>query len=162
MSIILSISALYIVQKLFKININEKINFIYIVFIFMAHFLGVIVDLYTKVYWFDKFVHFTSGTISSLCAIYLLARNKCNKHILLNILFILSFSMLIASVWEVFEYLSSYYFNVDPQKVIITGVTDTMGDIIVALLGSILVCICYWFEHKENYNLIIKAYEKLV
>ena len=70
--------------------------------------------------------------------------------------------MLIASIWEVFEYLSSYYFNVDPQKVILTGVTDTMGDMIVALFGSILVCSSYYFEHQENYNLIIRKYESLV
>lgn len=160
-SIILSISALYIAQKIFKIRINEGLNFIYIVFIFIAHFLGVVVDLYTKIYWFDKFTHFLSGILTSFAAIYILVKNK-EKNILFNTLFILSFSMLIASIWEVFEYLSSYYFNVDPQKVILTGVTDTMGDIIVALLGSILVSLSYYFEHKEDNSLIIKIFEEFI
>ena len=161
-SIIFTISALYIIQKIFKIKINDSINFIYILFIFNAHFLGVTINLYSKIYWFDKFTHFLSGIVASLTAIYFLVKNKENKNILFNILFIISFSMLIASSWEIFEYLSSYYFDVDPQKVKLTGVTDTMLDIIVAFLGSILVSISYYFEHKENHNLLIKKYEKLL
>lgn len=162
MSVILTMSALYIVNKIFKLKINETIVFIYVLFIFMAHFLGVVVDFYNKIYWYDKFTHFLSGVLTAFFAIYLLARNRDYKKLSFNILFIISFSMLVASCWEVFEYLSSYYFNVDPQKVVLTGVSDTMGDIIVALLGAILVSICYYFEHKENYNLLIKKFEKLV
>lgn len=161
-SVIFTINALYIIQKIFKIKINEVINLIYIIFIFMAHFLGVIVDLYSKIYWYDKLTHFLSGILTSFAAIYILVKNKQNKNLIFNILFIISFSMLVASFWEIFEYLSSYYFNVDPQKVMITGVTDTMCDIIVAFLGSILVSICYYFEHKEKYNLLIKKFEKLI
>ena len=161
-SVILSISGLYIIQKLFKTKISDSINFIYIVFIFLAHFLGVIVDLYSKIYWYDKLVHFLSGIVTAFAGIYFLVKNKANKNIVFNILFIISFSMLIASIWEVFEYLSSCYFNVDPQKVLLTGVSDTMGDIIVALLGSLLVSIGYYFEHSEDCNLIIKKFEKLI
>ena len=48
LSIILTITALYIIKKVFKIEISEEINFIYIVFIFMAHFLGATCELYNK------------------------------------------------------------------------------------------------------------------
>ena len=160
-SILITISALYIIQKVFKVKINDYINFIYIAFIFAAHFLGVIVDLYTKIYWFDKFTHFLSGIVTSFAALYILAKNKNTKTIF-NVLFIVSFSMLIACGWEIFEYIASLLFNVDPQKVALTGVSDTMGDILVTLLGSIIVSLCYCFEHKSNYNLLIKKYEKLI
>ena len=43
-----------------------------------------------------------------------------------------------------------------------TGVSDTMGDIIVAFLGSILVSVCYRFETKYNYKLLIKKFIKAV
>lgn len=160
--IILSISALYIIQKIFKIKINEVVNLVYIIFIFMAHFLGVICELYNYIYWFDKFVHFLSGIVTSFVAIYLLIIFKKNKNMFFDILFISALSLMVASLWEIFEYLSSYYFNLDPQKVINTGVTDTMGDIIVAFLGSILVSICYYFENKYNYNLLIKKFIKTI
>ena len=161
-SIVLSISALYIVQKIFKIKIPEGINFLYILFIFMAHFLGVICDFYSKIYWFDKFVHFLSGFVAAFIAIYLLVKFKKDKNIIFSIIFIISFSVMIGSIWEVFEYLASYYFNVDPQKVVATGVTDTMGDIIVTLLASILTSISYYFEHKYNSNLLVKKFIKII
>ena len=160
-SIIFTITGIYIIEKIFKIKINEYIKFIYILFIFMAHFVGVTLEVYNHVYWFDKFTHFVSVIATSLLAILILLKEKNNNKLLFNVLFILSFSMLIASSWEVFEFLASYYFKVDPQRVALTGVTDTMGDIIVALLGSILVSISYYFEHKENYNLIIRSFEKV-
>ena len=161
-SIILSISALYIVQKIFKIRINEYINLVYIIFIFMAHFLGVICELYNYIYWFDKFVHFLSGIVTSFVAIYLLIIFKKNKNMFFDLLFIIAITLMVASLWEVFEYLSSYYFGVDPQKAVTTGVSDTMGDIIVAFLGSILVSICYYYENKYNYNLLIKKFIKTI
>ena len=160
-SIIFTITGIYLVEKILKIKINEYIKFIYISFIFMAHFVGVTLEVYNHVYWFDKFTHFISGIVTSLLAILILIKEKNNNKLLFNVLFILSFSMLIASLWEVFEFLASYYFKVDPQRVALTGVTDTMGDIIVAFLGSILVSISYYFEHKENYNLIIRNFEKV-
>ena len=159
-SIIFTITGIYIIEKIFKLNINDNIKFMYVLFIFTSHFLGVTCELYNHIYWFDKFTHFVSGILTSFGALIILKNNK--KSIFFNILFIISFSMLVASSWEIFEYLSSYYFNVDPQRVLETGVTDTMGDIIVAFLGSILVSLCYYFEHKNNYNLLIKSFEKLL
>lgn len=162
LSIVLTISALYIVQKIFKIRISESINLIYILFVFLAHFLGVICELYNHIYWYDKFVHFLSGIVSAFGAIYILVKCKKNKNIVFDILYIIALTLMIASLWEIFEYLSSYYFGVDPQKVIQTGVSDTMGDIIVAFLGSILVSICYYFELKCEYNLVIKKFVKSI
>lgn len=161
-SIILSISALYIVEKIFKTKINEYINLGYIIFIFMAHFLGVICEFYNYIYWFDKLVHFLSGIVTSFVAIYLLIKFKKNKNIFFDILFIVAITLMVASIWEVFEYLSSCYFGADPQKVVSTGVSDTMGDIIVAFLGSILVSVCCYFENKYNYNLLIKKFIKAI
>lgn len=161
-SIIVTISALYIIQKLFKIKINEVINLIYIIFIFMAHFLGVICELYNYIYWFDKFVHFLSGIVTAFVAIYLLVKFKKDKNMFFDILVIVSLTLSVAAFWEIFEYLSSFYFHMDPQKVLLTGVNDTMGDIIVAFLGSVLVSISYYFENKYNYKLLIKKFIKTV
>ena len=161
-SIIITISALYIIQKIFKIKISEGINLIYIIFVFMAHFLGVICELYNYIYWFDKFVHFLSGVVTSFVAIYLLIKFKKDKNMFFDILYIITLTLAIAALWEVFEYLSSYYFNLDPQKVALTGVSDTMGDIIVAFLGSILISVSYYFEIKYNNNLLIKKFIKTI
>ena len=162
MSIIITINALYIIQKLFKVKISEGLNLIYIIFIFIAHFLGVICELYNHIYWFDKLAHFLSGVITAFVAIYILVKFRKDKNMFFDILYIIALTLAVASLWEVFEYLSSYYFGVDPQKVTMTGVSDTMNDIIVAFLGSILVSISYYFENKYNYNLLIKKFIKTI
>ena len=161
-AVILTISVIYILQKIFKFKISDSLNFIYIIFIFMAHFLGVVVNLYDKIYWFDKFVHFLSGIITSFVSLYVIIKFKKNDNIKFTIIYIIAFSLMCASLWEIFEYLSSYYFNVDPQKVQMTGVTDTMGDIIVAFLGSIIVGMCYYYEYVNNKILVITKYIKSI
>lgn len=161
-SIIITITGIYIIEKIFKLKINDGIKFIYVLFIFTAHFLGATCELYNKIFWFDKFSHFVSGILTSFAALLIINKSKSKNSLFFNILFIISFSMLVASLWEVFEYLASYYFKMDPQRVTLTGVTDTMGDIIVALLGTILLSTCYYFEHSEGYNLIVKKFENMI
>ena len=158
MSIILTINALYILKKIFRIQISDEANFIYIIFIFFSHFIGVTCEVYNKIYWYDKFIHFISGILTSFASIYIIAKSKKEKNVKFTILFIVSFSLMCASLWEIFEYLSSYYFNVDPQKVQVTGVTDTMGDIIVAFLGSIIVSFIYYYEYIDNKKLLVKKF----
>ena len=158
MSIILTINALYIIKKIFKLNISDAIILIYILFIFNAHFLGVTINLYGKIYWFDKYTHFLSGIISSFGAIFILVKSKKNGNRRFDIFFIISVTLMVAALWEMFEFTSSCLFNVDPQRVKLTGVTDTMEDIIVAFLGSIIVSMMYYFEYKWNNNLLIKKF----
>ena len=162
LSIILTINIIYILRNLFKIKIDDAINFIYIVFIFMAHFLGVICDLYGCIYWFDKFIHFLSGILSSLGAIYIMVKFRKNDNTFFSILCIIGFSFMVAGLWEIFEFTSSCLFGVDPQLVAKTGVSDTMGDIIVAFLGSVIVSMCYHYEFKYNKNLFIKKFINVI
>lgn len=162
LSIILTINALYIIKKVFKLEISKEVNFIYIIFIFMAHFLGVVCEVYNEVYWFDKFIHFLSGILTAFMALYIIIKFRKESNVKFTVLFIIAFSLMCASLWEIFEYLSSYYFSVDPQRVVLTGVTDTMGDIIVAFLGSIIVALSYYYEYTEGKRLLIKRFIKSI
>lgn len=126
-----------IVNKV-KLKIDPKLELTYILFITFAYFLGVIINLYDKISWYDTIMHFLSGVFTGYLGYYFL-KDKKNK--IFNILFILGFVSLIALSWEVFEYIASILFDVDPQKVKLTGINDTMKDIIVALLGGIIIVI---------------------
>lgn len=150
-SIIITITLPYILKKVFKIDIDINTKFAYIIFVFMAHFLGATCELYNKIYWFDKFVHTLSGVLTAYAAILLLKYLKKynTKEKFFNILFIIAFTLMIASCWEIFEFIANILFGGDAQKVASTGVTDTMMDIIVAFLGSILYSIVYLFNKKS-------------
>jgi len=124
--------------KKIKIDLDIKLEFTYLLFIVLAYFFGVIINLYDKIDSYDTIMHFISGLFTGYIAINFI---KEKKKTIFNTLFILGFVSLIALSWEVFEYAASILFNVDPQKVELTGINDTMKDIIVALLGGIIIAI---------------------
>jgi len=143
-----------------KVLLNDSMELIYIIFIVFALVLGSLFKFYDLIYFYDKLVHFTSGILSAVVGIYLLVifkkYDKNNK--VFNAIFIFFTSLAVASLWEMFEYTSSIVFKVDPQRVLTTSVNDTMLDIIMAALASILVIMMYLYEETNKKNLIIKRF----
>ena len=152
----------YTVRKLFKLNITPTLECIYLIFAFFAHFFGSILNFYDTINHYDTLVHFSSGIAVSFLALYLLINFKrySNKKVLFNTLFIISFVLMIAVFWEFFEYSCDILFKKDAQKVLETGVNDTMGDMIACFIGTILFNIMYIYEEKTNKNILIKKYIK--
>lgn len=140
LSIFLSINVINMIK--IKYKINDKVNFVYILFIILAHFLGVILRFYDKLLYYDKVVHFLFGFVAS----YILLFFVKNKSVYKTIISIIVLTIFLATMWEIYEYICSIVFNVDPQNNLTTGVNDTMQDIIVAFLGSILYSILYYFK----------------
>lgn len=159
-SILITITLPYIIEKIFKTKISIIIKTTYIVFIFVAQFLGVTVELYNMIPWFDKFTHWLSGIITALLSLSLLSKFKLynKKNVLFNIIWMISITLAIASLWECFEYIANMLFGGDAQRVVTTGVNDTMQDIIVAFIGSLIVSLVYIFECKTDNKGIINSF----
>ena len=139
-SIVITIIAPYIVEKIFKYHIADGFKLVWIIFIFMAHYLGVILELYNTLLYYDKVVHTVSGILTAYVGMLILSHIKLKGNGF-NILFIVSFSALCAVSWEIFEFVCNILVGGDAQKVIETGVDDTMLDMIVAIIGSIIYSI---------------------
>lgn len=146
-SIILTLLFPYILKKLFKLNISESLILVWIIFIFLAHYLGVICELYNSWFYFDKVAHTFSGVLSAYTAVMIIDNMKI-KNMLFKVIFILSFTWMCAGIWEVFEFTCNILFGGDAQKVIQTGVDDTMLDMIVAFIGSIFVSGVYYLKER--------------
>ena len=146
-SIVLTLLFPYILKRLFKIDISDVVIFVWIVFIILSHFLGVICELYNEWYYFDKVSHTFSGVLSGVVGVMILDRLRVKK-IVFGILFILSFTSMCAFLWEVFEFTCNALFGGDAQRVALTGVTDTMLDMIVAFVGSIFVSSVYYLKER--------------
>lgn len=149
-----------ILKRLFRIKITPAVEFVYLIFVFCAHFLGSIFNLYHYINNYDKIMHLISGSVSSFFGLFILL--KLNKHdkksIVFNVLFIIAFTLMIASLWEFFEYFNDNLFGKDAQNVLTTGVNDTMDDMIAALIGSILFNIMYVYEQVTNNQIIISKF----
>lgn len=149
LSVILTITAPYILEKLFKIKTPEGFKLIWIIFIFMAHYLGVICEFYNQWEGYDKVTHTISGLLSAYVAMIILNNQKI-KSKAFKFIFIISFSALCAVCWEIFEFTCNILVGGDAQKVVETGVDDTMLDMIVALVGSIGFSLYYISNQKTS------------
>lgn len=149
------ILVLLVPKILAKINfqLTENEETLYYIFIFIAHFLGAVVNFYDKIWFFDLVSHTLSGIISFVFGLKILQLN--NKEIKLNvfnIIFLLSFCFLISGGWEIIEFLGDKLFKSNFQHAE-TGVVDTMEDMISALIGyTTSLCIYFKYNYQKNFQ----------
>lgn len=140
-----------------KVKLPNLIETIYFIFLILSCLLGSILKFYGKIYWFDSFVHYISGMVTSLLAFILLIQfhKFKEKDFWFNVIFLILLTLSVAVFWEIFEFSADSLLGGNAQKVVETGVTDTMKDMICALLGSLLVVICYAYEKFNNKKMLI-------
>lgn len=127
-----------------KYELGTKELFYYYCFVFLAYFLGSVVNLYNVVWWFDIFTHFLSGIFTFGVGIFLLSKMGILKENKVFSIFVgLCFVMFIASLWELFEFGADQLLGMDLQHNIDTGVHDSMIDMFVAFVGGILSSVGY-------------------
>lgn len=135
---------------------SETLKFIYFLFVFIALILGSIYNLYRTISWFDLLAHFLSGIVTCVLALIILKKFDLLKKDLpiFHIVFIIAFSLMIASFWEFFEFLSDKVLKGDTQWVLLTGVDDTMTDMLIAFLSSVIFSVFYYIGSKTNKKFI--------
>lgn len=148
-------------RKIFKKGMYYIIESLYLVFMFLALYLGYFLNIYNIINGYDKFIHTLFGIITSLYALKILKTNKIN-NLKFNIIFIISFTMLSATIWEFLEFFKDKLIGGDDQGVSLTGVDDTMIDMLVSYIGSIIFCIIYYIENKYNKFFLIKKFVKKI
>lgn len=133
-------------------------------FVFFACFLGSVLKFYDKIPCWDLIMHGVFGFLCSLIIFILLIRwngKKLNPIGFFIIIFV--FTMGIAALWEVMEYVMDLITHGDSQRVeesIALGkspVADTMEDIIVAMAGVAVFYITLLIDKFNKY----KVYSRL-
>lgn len=143
-----------IMRSIFKIKITDAMELVYVIFIILAQFIGSVINLYNKVWWYDLFAHFLSGVLTTILAMVVMDWFGVykEKHKWFNVLFMICFTLMVASLWEFSEFAADLIMKTDVQHVIDTGVADTMEDMLIAFVGSIIVSISYLVENKVSKN----------
>ncbi len=120
-----------------KARMSFRIELIYYIFVFVALDMGICMDYYATVPYFDKIVHLASGILSALVGHYMLVYFKANKTSkVFKAFFIMFCSISIAVAWEFFEFSCDKFLGQSMQELISTGVDDTMIDLLMAVIGS--------------------------
>lgn len=138
-----------------KIKITDDIEFVYLIFLILAFLFGSIMGGYSKIYWYDSFTHLLSGVFTAFMApIVLKWLNRYDKKdIIFNVIYIILVTLSVAVLWECTEFTIDKTLGTDTQKVLTTGVNDTMKDMICALIGSILYSIYYLYSLSKKSNI---------
>ena len=89
------------------------------------------------------FAHFLAGVLTSVFALVVMDWFGVykDKNKAFNVLFIISFSLMIASLWEFVEFGADTFLGMNVQHNLDTGVNDTMEDMLIAFFGSIIISV---------------------
>ena len=143
------------ILKKLGVRTSAIIEIIFLIFLFISSILGSLFHFYEFVDYFDKFAHLLSGIVTAILGIIMLKkwRIKSRHQLSFDIILMNILSLAIASAWEIYEFVASKALNSDLQRVGASGVTDTVHDMIVALIGSLMVSVMYYaIVRNEKYR----------
>ena len=135
--------ALALFYRITRLKRVHQLDFLILAFTFLAYPLGSCLDFYRILPGFDKVAHTLSGVfVSVLCLVlyYLLKPGHAveARDAALAMVFTFFGSMAVAGLWEIAEYLISFVVGLDLQRVAATGVSDSMQDMIVCMIGTLV------------------------
>lgn len=155
-----------LVKKTTKLYITSELRFIFLIYIFLAQFLGEIGDFFNKVSFWDTMLHLLSAfyfTLIGYIIVYLTVYKKETEKqvsLLFASLFAFSFSNTIGIFWEIFEYLVDIIFDFNMQK---SGLVDTMDDLIACVIGSAITCLLYVYDiRSKKFSILSISVNKFV
>ena len=107
------------------------------VFAFATLFLGEAFDFYERYWWWDILLHGGSaigfGLIGFLFVFFMFEGNKYAAPPIAVSFVAYCFAVSIGTSWEIFEFAMDQVFGLTMQK---SGLVDTMGDLIVDMIGA--------------------------
>ncbi|MGD9679432.1 MAG: hypothetical protein AB7V16_13910 [Vulcanibacillus sp.] len=162
--LVLSFSPSY-AEKKFKLQIPNFMESIFLIFIIAALLLGEIAEFFVHISWWDSLLHTASGLLVAIVAFSIIkaAVNNPNKKIDINPLFIaifvLSFTITVEVVWEIFEYAVDSFvptsnmlrtknsLTLEPYEGLY-AIRDTMHDIILTFIAASIIATFGFFDSK--------------
>lgn len=125
-----------------------------LIFDIFAAALGSVINLYSSLGFYDRFVHYLSGILLAqgglVIAEYLLQRFNLPKDKRLMLIFAFFFSSACAGFWEIYEFTADTLLGISMQG----DNSNTMGDILSGVLGAVthffVVLLLYHLPKKEK------------
>lgn len=129
-----------VAERLFKMQLGYPLKTCILLFSLLAFSLGTALRWYDAIWFYDILMHLLSGVFFTLMGLCLYSRISGDygrtRNIMLQLTYAFFFSMFIAVVWEMYEYIAFLLTGHDAQHHLTTGVVDTMEDIICCFVGS--------------------------
>ncbi len=154
-----------ILERKFRFELPSLLYGFYIVFLYCAIFLGEVRSFYYLVPQWDSVCHFCSSMMMGFFGLMVVTILNRDRHLAVNLspffvcLFAFCFSVALGAVWEIYEFAADGLFGMNMQKFMLADGTvlaghaalaDTMKDIIVDVLGSLLASTIGYFSIRKG------------
>lgn len=138
-------------ENRYNINLPLEFEFVIIVFLYAALFLGEVHAYYAKYWWWDIALHTSSGIalgFAGFLILYLLYyQGKIKARPIWIAVFAFCFALALGALWEIFEFAGDQLIGSSMQN---SGLVDTMWDLIVDALGALLTSFIGYFYIKGH------------
>ncbi len=145
--LVLSVVPQLIVRRL-RLKLPVFYELLVLGFIVASVMLGEFFDAYGKFVWWDSMLHLSSGVIIGyigymiLFTLYHQGKLKLSAGLIAFLTF--SVSMMVAAIWEVFEFSVDELLGGNMQY----DNRDTMIDIVLAMIGSLIATLAAYWHHR--------------
>lgn len=154
-----------ILERKLRFELPSLLYTFYIIFLYCAIFLGEVRSFYYLVPQWDTVCHFCSSMMMGFFGLMVVTILNRDKHLSVSLspffvcLFAFCFSVTLGSIWEIYEFAADGLFSMNMQKFTLADGTvlvghaalaDTMKDIIVDVLGSLLASVIGYFSIRKG------------
>jgi len=140
-----------LIQRNYKIHLPVELEFIVVVFVYAAIFLGEARDYYIKIWWWDIVLHALSGIVIAfagfLVLLILYQQYKIKANPITITIFSFCFALSLGTIWEIIEFGIDTLFGINMQK---SGLVDTMWDLIVNAGGALIISFFGYFYIRDK------------
>lgn len=159
LAIMLLISLATIFSDRLAVQIPAEFEILALIFVFSALFLGEVRSYYDRIWWWDIALHTSSGLLMGILGFLFVYILNESKRVALEMtprfvaFFAFLFAVAVGTVWEIFEFSMDALFGARMQKPMFndpSGLTDTMWDLIVNMLGASLISVLGWWHMKHQ------------
>ncbi|HBE88408.1 MAG TPA: hypothetical protein DDW67_04625 [Elusimicrobia bacterium] len=151
--IIAALVAPAVFRRKLDVDIPVEFHIAAVLFMTASLYLGEVRSFYQKFWWWDILLHTSAGLLMGVAGfllVYLLnERREAGLHMRPGFvaLFAFSFAVTIGTLWEIFEFAMDRTMGLTMQKPMLgdlSGLTDTMWDMIVNAAGAFFVSLVGW------------------
>ncbi len=169
-----SISAIFavillpsLVFRKMRVYIPPEFELLAVLFVYASLFLGEVLGYYQRFWWWDIFLHASSGLLLGILGFLLVYVLNESDQIDLYMrprfvaLFAFLFAVAIGTLWEIFEFGMDQLFGMNMQKAMFddpSGLTDTMWDLIIDTAGALVISVFGWWYLKRPELSFIEAW----
>ncbi len=156
-----------VVERKLYIDIPNKMEIMYFIFLYCAIYLGEVRNFYFLIPYWDLILHAFSGAMLGALGFSLVSYFNDMKVLETNLspffvaLFAFCFALASGAVWEIYEFLADSLLGTNMQKFILADGTvlaghaalrDTMTDLIVDALSSLTVTVIGYYYTVNSLN----------